>query len=156
MKLYLEFENIIDQPMCQISVNDQLLYRGAVNPSYEFDLNHDSTAVQLCISHWDKKPQDTVVENQIIVRDRSFEIKKILIDQLDLEELIWQSEFRADDGNTYKSCLFFGPNGTFVLDFDYPVLPWILKTRHNINNNDPHWEQDYNYYTHACKILKQI
>jgi hypothetical protein len=156
MKLYLEFENIIDQPVCQIDVNGQQLYRGVVNSSYEFDVTLDNQVVDLHIAHQEKKSQDTVVENGNIVRDRSFEIKKIIVDGYDFEELIWRSEFRAEDRNIYKSCLFFGPNGTFVLTFTYPVLYWILKTRHETNHNDPYWEQDYNYYTHACKILKQI
>lgn len=156
MKLYLEFDHIVDDPMCNIVVNDQQLYSGAVQPIYDFELDVVDGDISLCIEHWDKRPEDTVVENGKIVCDRSFELKQIKVDNYDLEELIWQSEFRAADGAVYKSCLFFGPNGCFVLNFTKPVLGWILKTRHTLNNNDPTWEQDYHYYIQACKILTQI
>lgn len=156
MKLYIEFENIIDSPMCEIRVNQHSLYKGHVFPSYNFELDIADKDVTLYIEHWDKKPTDTVVEQGKIVRDRSFTLKKLEIDDYDLEELVWQSEFHATDGAVYKSCLFFGPNGTFVLKFINPVLYWMLKTRHELHNNDPTWEQDYNYYTAACKLLNQI
>ena len=156
MKLQLKFKNIIDTPMCVIRVNDQELYRGTVPDQYskEFDF-YDIDAI-LMIEHIDKNPQDTIVKDGIIIRDRSFELDQIIIDGYDLEELKWASEFRAQDGAVYTSCLFFGPNGKFVLKFSNPVLHWILKTRHEKNNNDPHWEEDYNYYQQACKILQQI
>jgi hypothetical protein len=110
----------------------------------------------LIIEHWGKKSEDTIVENNVIVRDRSFELDCIKIDGYDLEELKWDSNFHAKDGTVYPSCLFFGPNGCFVLEFEPPVLRWMLQTRHNKNNNDPHWEEDYNYYTEACRLLEQI
>ena len=156
MKLQLKFKNIIDTPMCVIRVNNQELYRGAVPDQYskEFDF-YDIDAI-LVIEHIDKHPHDTVVENGKIVRDRSFELEQIVIDNYDLEELKWNSEFTASDGSVYSSCLFFGPNGNFALKFNNPVLKWILKTRHEKNNNDPDWEEDYNYYQQACKILQQI
>lgn len=156
MKLHLEFINIVDLPQCKISINHQELYSGPVGEVYDFDLPITQGAVSIIITHWDKKPQDTVVENGKIIHDRSFELKRLTIDGYDLEELIWHSEFRAIDGAVYPSCLFFGPNGDFVLDIALPVLPWMLQTRHSKNNNDPHWEEDYNYYAQACQLLQQI
>ena len=156
MKLHLEFTNIVDLPKCKIFVNDQELYSGNVCPSYDFDIAIAEGPASIRIVHWDNTPQDTIVENGIIIHDRSFELVKLVIDDYDLEELIWLSEFRATDGTIYPSCLFFGPNGDFVLESTLPVLPWILGTRHATNNNDPDWEQDYNYYITACKILQQI
>jgi len=156
MKLHLEFINIIDQPRCKISINHEELYSGPVLEVYDFDVPHTQGAVSIVITHWDKQPYDTVVKNGQIVRDRSFELARLIVDGYDLEELIWHSEFRAVDGAVYPSCLFFGPNGDFVLDFTMPVLAWILHTRHTKNNNDPHWEEDYNYYITACQLLQQI
>ena len=155
MKLQLKFKNIVDSPHCVIRMNGQELYRGAAADfSKEFEqLESDCVLV---IEHTNKQPSDTIVKDGIIIRDRSFELDQIVIDEYDLEELKWASEFRAQDGAVYASCLFFGPNGEFVLKFNNPVLPWILKTRHEKNNNDPHWEEDYNNYQQACKILQQI
>lgn len=156
MKLHLKFQNQVDSPLCAIAINGVELYRGEVGDSYDFDVELVDGDVQLTIEHWGKRPEDTVVDNGTIVRDRSFELKQITIDNYDLEELVWRSEFQAVDGNVYPSCLFFGPNGSYVLNFYTPVLHWILKTRHETNQSDPHWEEDYNYYTKACKLLTQI
>ena len=156
MKLQLKFKNIVDSPHCVIRMNDQELYRGVAPADFLNDFEQPESDCVLVIAHIDKRPSDTIVKDGTIIRDRSFELDQITIDGYDLEELKWASEFRAQDGAVYASCLFFGPNGEFVLNFSNPVLPWILKTRHKKNNNDPHWEEDYTYYQQACKILQQI
>lgn len=156
MNINLNFKNIVDSPMCRIYINDDELYSGPVLPTYVLDTNLPTGTATLIIEHWGKRPEDTVVENNVIVRDRSFEIDSVIIDHYDLEELKWDSKFNAQDGAVYPGCLFFGPNGRFVLEFETPVLRWMLQTRHEKNNDDPHWEEDYNYYTEACRLLAQI
>ena len=156
MKLELQFNNIVDAPKCKIYIGSQELYCGIVLPRFECEYTCPDGDCQLTIQHWDKLPSDTIVQDSKIVRDRSFELEKIIIDGYDLEELVWESEFISDDGKIYSSCLFFGPNGKFQLNFHNPVLYCILKTRHEKNHNDPTWEQDYNYYQQACKLLTQI
>lgn len=156
MRIQFYLDHIVDSPHCAIAVNGGQLYMGSAQPYHEFDLDVPEGRLEILIRHLDKKPQDTKIENGKITRDRSFELTKIVIDGYDLEELIWNSEFRADNGQTYPSCLFFGPNGDFVLEAEYPILKWILKSRHEKNNNDPDWGQDYDFYTQACRILAQI
>jgi len=156
MKLKLEFDNIVDRPCCSVTVNQQQLYRGEVRPELTLFSKDLTDRVELKITHYDKKPEETVVVDGKIVQDRSFTLEKIIVDNYSFDELIWESKFYADTGEVYPSCLFFGPNGNFVIDFQLPVLPWILKTRHQKNNNDPNWEQDYNYYEQACQLLSQI
>jgi hypothetical protein len=152
----LTFTSIVDNPRCQIRLEEQILYTGSVLPSIDFDLAQSLGPVSLTISHIDKRPEDTVVIDGKIVRDRSFELASIIVDGYDIEELKWQSQFRSVDGNVYDSCLFFGPNGDFHIVFELPILKWILRCRHEKNNDDPHWEDDYQSYTNACIILDQI
>lgn len=154
MKLQLTFKNIVDDPQCKILINETLLYEGATQNSYAFDLAVPQGSCRLTIVHCDKSPEHTIVENGIIVRDRSFELTKCVIDGYDLQELIWLSRFVADSGEVYNSCLFFGPNGQFQLDFENPVLRWLLRSRHERDNNDSNWEQDFEYYQQACKLLQ--
>lgn len=156
MKIQLQFKNIVDAPRCTISINDQLLFSGIAQPLHVFDVDVPLGACRLIIKHWDKLPEHTVVEQGVIVRDRSFELERCWIDGYDLEELIWISRFVATNGEVYNSCLYFGPNGEFQLDFENPALRWILRTRHEKNNNDPHWEEDFEYYQQACNRLQQI
>jgi hypothetical protein len=154
MKIHLQFKNIVDEPRCRITINNQVLFAGITQPQYTFDVTVPNDACRLSIVHWDKLPKHTIVEHGVIVRDRSFELERCVIDGYDLQELVWHSQFVADNGAVYKSCLFFGPNGEFQLDFENPALRWILRTRHEKNNNDPHWEQDFEYYQQACNRLK--
>jgi hypothetical protein len=151
MRLHLTFKNIVDNPKCRIYINQQLLAEGTVEPSYEFNIDLDAVECCLRIDHWDKNPSDTIVENGKIIRDRSFELEKIIIDGYDLQELIWQSSFVSSNSERYESCLFFGPNGSFELSFHLPILHWILS-----NRNESGWEEDYNHYQTACQLLKQI
>lgn len=154
MKILLQFKNIVDAPQCRISINDQLLFSGIAQFNHVFEVDVPLGACRLTIEHWDKLPEHTVVEQGVIVRDRSFELERCVIDGYDLEELIWTSRFVATNGEMYRSCLYFGPNGEFQLDFENPILRWILQTRHENNNNDPYWEQDFEYYQQACKRLQ--
>lgn len=157
MKIELAFTNIVDAPKCAVVVDDQRLYQGPVLPNLTCNLELRNGPHVLYIEHYDKRPSDTVVNEQgIIVRDRGFELTNIVIDDYDIEELIWNSEFIAVDGRRYPSCLYFGPNGRFILLFESPSLKWMLQSRHERDKNDPTWAQDLEMYLTACQRLKQI
>ena len=156
MKIELQFKNIIDDPRCRIKLNDDLLFSGIVQTVHAFDVVVPLGPCRLTIEHWDKLPEHTIVEQGVIVRDRSFELEQCIIDDYDLQELIWQSRFISTDGEIYESCLYYGPNGEFQLEFENPILRWILRTRHEKNNNDPTWEEDFEYYQQACNRLQLI
>ena len=85
----------------------------------------------------------------------NFELENITLDNHDIQDLIWKGQYVSKD-NVIPSCLFFGPRGYFELHFEYPILKWILKTNHEDHNDDPTWEQDYNYYIEACQLLNKI
>lgn len=156
MNIEIFFKHINHDPHCDIMINNISMYKGAVVPKIPLELQILGDIV-LEIAFTNKKPDDTVVNDEgKIIQDKNFELDKILIDGYDFNEFIWNSEYQANDGNVYPSCLFFGPPGKFVILFSSPFLPWLLKTRHEKYNNDPSWEEDYNYYTKAWNILKQI
>ena len=71
MNLKLHFKNIKHNPCCKIRVNNTELYAGTVNSFYNFDIKVDEL-VTVEIEHYDKKPTDTIVdENGTIIDDRS-------------------------------------------------------------------------------------
>lgn len=156
MNIQLKFIAIHKSPECTVSINDQVKYQGPVQDI--IDVAHTDTGpAQLSIAFTNKKPEDTVVDDTgKIIEDKSFELDSITVDQYDLEELKWQSKYHCTDGQTFDQCLFFGPPGKFVIDLENPILPWILGTKHKLNNNDPDWQEDYNYYVQACQLLQQI
>lgn len=158
MRIELYFKNINLSPACDILVNNNLYYSGLVQEHITLEVNDkEYDEYELDIKFTNKLPNDTKVDaNGVIVEDKNFELQKIIIDNYSLEELIWQGNYFSDEGQIYTSCLFFGPKGKFNIKLENPILRWILATRHNINNNDPNWFEDYTYYTEAWKILQQI
>ena len=156
MNIELYFKNINNSPECNVTANGTSLYAGPVRE--KISINSTTLGeIFLQIAFTNKQPTDTVVDSSgTIVSDKNFELDKIIIDNYNIEELIWNSEYVADHGDVYSSCLFFGPPGKFTIKLENPVLPWILRTRHERNGDDPNWQEDYNYYDTACKLLAQI
>ena len=160
LNILLEFDQINlgphnKTPTIDIKLNNQSLYNGPVVPKIickgeYMESNH------LEIYFTNKEDKDTIVNNLgYIINDMSFNLTKIVINDHNLEELIWQGKYMSDI-KTYPACLYFGPRGKFVLNFNFPILKWILKTRNEITQNDFGWEEDYNYYINACRILNNI
>ena len=160
----LRFKNINivnnKQPLVRVVINDVELLHESVKTKMITPLVINNQPVQekniLKIYFDNKEDSDTKLdyENKI-VEDLNFELEKIIIDGHDVKELIWNSEY-VTKTEKISSCLFFGPKGHFEFKFDMPILKWILKSNHEKHKNDPNWEEDYNYYTEAWKLLSQI
>lgn len=158
MNLFLEFEHINcynGAPLISIKVNGHEYYNGVVDTYISLSVPDVQHGI-LTIEHHSKQNIDTEVQNNVIVNDKNFTLKDITIDEYKLEELKWNSSFTTVDGNTIPGCLFFGPNGVYRLEFEQPILKWILQTRHKTNNNDPNWEEDYNYYIRAVNLIQEL
>ena len=160
MKLTLLFKNINlcnGAPTIRVRVNHLEVWNGAVVPEISVDTHVVDNSVELEIEHYGKNySKDCVASNGTIVEDKNCEIDKIIVDGYDLEELVWNSSYHTDDNDALDHCLFFGKNGIFLIRFDLPILRWILKTRHDTLQNDPYWEDDYNSFQAACKILNNL
>lgn len=156
MNIKLKFKNINDcngLPKVKVIIGDQVLYDGLVKPEISVDTDNTENC-NLDIEHYGKNTNtDCIVENGTIVKDRNFELDTIIIDNYDIEELKWQSVYVTEDNDVLEKCLFFGKNGVYHLKFYSPALKWILDTRHQLNNNDPYWLQDYESYVSACNLL---
>lgn len=161
MKLQFNFDKINvgannKIPTIEIKINNTTLYTGVVVESLEVVTDSLPTN-KLEILFLNKEDSDTVCDKLgKITSDMNFNLCRLIIDDNDLEELIWQGYYVTDQNQTHPSCLFFGPRGKFELIFEHPILRWILKTRNEKNHNDPNWEEDYNYYINACKILNNM
>lgn len=160
MNLLLKFKNIEDcngLPRIRISINNTVLFDNVVCPLISVVYSETTDKVNLRIEHYDKDAnKDTVVENGVIVKDRSCELDAVEVDGYNFEELKWRSVYQCDDGTMLDQCLFFGKNGVWSINFDLPVLKWILSTRHEINQNDPTWLEDYESYVQSCKLINKL
>ena len=159
MNLALKFKNIQDcngLPRIRIVVNDAVVFENTVCPLITLQCHPVDNKINLSIEHHGKDPsKDTVVVDGVIVQDRSCKLDTIKVDNYELQELKWHSAYYCADGTVLDKCLFFGKNGTWHIAFELPVLQWILKTKHEINNDDPDWSADYESYVSACKLLNK-
>ena len=140
MNIKLKFKNINEcngVPKLCIYINSKELFKGVVSS----DKNNNT---------------DVKVQDNVVIADKNCELEDIIVDGYNLEELKWRGIYVTEDDETIDGCLFFGKNGYFELNFESPVLRWILKTRHELLNNDPYWEQDYESYTTACKLIHSL
>lgn len=159
MNLTLKFKNINSVqgvPELNIAINNQVVWQGPVQP--KINIEHSVKGdVLLSVSHVNKDPQHhCVVKDGQIVADRNCELDEVIVDGYNIEELKWMSSYLTADNELLDKCLFFGKNGTWSMSFELPILRWILKTRHQQLNNDPTWEQDYESYQTACKLLNNL
>ena len=157
--LELRFKNINSlknkNPALQVVLNDAELVNDTVKPYFKIETAEKEHNV-LKIYFANKKDSDTVLDhNNNIIEDLNFELEQIIINGYDVKDLIWNSQY-VTKTEKIQSCLFFGPKGYFEFKFDIPILKWVLKTNHEKHNNDPNWEEDYNYYIEAWKLLSQI
>lgn len=159
MNLILKFKNINSVqgvPVLDIAINNRSVWHGDVQAEIDIQ-HHDCNKVALTISHVDKDPsKHCIVENGKIIADRNCELDEIIIDNYNIEELKWLSSYTTTDNEVLDKCLFFGKNGTWSIELELPILRWILRTRHQLLNNDPTWEQDYESYITACKLLNNL
>lgn len=159
MNLTLKFKNIQDcngLPNLRIVINDAVVFENSVCPLIMVQCHPVDNKINLSIAHYGKDTStDTVVVDGAIVQDRSCELDTIEVDGYDLQELKWHSAYHCDDDSVLDKCLFFGKNGTWRIAFELPALKWILRTRHEINRNDPNWSEDYESYVSACRLLNK-
>ena len=159
MNLALKFKNIQDcngLPRIRIHINDAVVFENTVCPLIMLQCHPVDKQIKLSIEHYGKDPsKDTVVVDDVIVEDRSCELDTIEVDRYDLQELKWHSAYHCEDGTVLDKCLFFGKPGTWRIAFELPALRWILRTRHEINDNDPSWSEDYESYVSACRLLSK-
>jgi hypothetical protein len=142
-------------PACRIELNGHEIFAGDVQREIIVQAGTEQSNT-LRVHFQNKTGADTILDDaNNITQDLSFELQKLVIDNVDVEHLIWQSKYVTDD-SVIDSCLFFGPRGFWEFTFDLPILKWFLKMNHTINNNDPDWEKDYNYYKEAWDKLSKI
>lgn len=140
MKLEIDFfvERRLGNPQVKIIVDDYMsLYNGDAHENFQFDVDLPNGGHDLKIIHYDKKPNHHVHDPYgNIVIDRHVEIKRIALDEVNLERELWHGKFfpvymhKADNEPYFISPnLYLGHNGTWKYEFVTPVLPWLIACR---------------------------
>lgn len=125
------FNNV---PSYSILLNGKEYANGKAKETTEFiefveDLDEDQEHL-LEIRLLNKTKRDTLVENNVIIKDTLLNIDSISIDDIELGELKWKmSEFVGDnpDRPILQRCVNLGWNGSYRLKFSSPFYLWLLE-----------------------------
>ena len=117
-------------PQIKINVNNDVMWDGEIkdNKIVEFDqFIPDNSKVELNIILYNKTMDQTIVENGKIVKDSLLHIKKITIDEIDMESLLWEAIYTPENSPPQKNTINLGQNGIWCLKFKTPLYLWFLE-----------------------------
>jgi hypothetical protein len=129
-----------DKPLqIKIDVNNNVMWNGEIkdNKIVEFDqLIPDNSKVELNITLYNKTMDQTIVENGKIVKDSLLRIKKITVDEIDIESLIWEAIYTPENSPPQKNTTNLGQNGIWCLKFETPLYLWFLENTSWYNKSE--------------------
>lgn len=132
-----EIEKRLGDPLVKISIDDyQTLYAGPAQEQNHFDCLVTPGPHVLKITHYGKKLNDHAYDDAgNLIIDKHIEIKRILLDDIELHNELWDGEFfprywSHDSGpKSIKPNLYLGYNGTWQMEFVAPAAAWIIQRR---------------------------
>lgn len=137
LEIAFEVERRLGEPRLKISIDDyQTLADGPAQDSYAFDFLVNPGPHVLRIQHYGKQPENHVYnEHGQVLIDQHVMIQGISMDDVKLEEELWQGRFFPaywpHDSGPVSICpnLYLGYNGTWLLDFAAPAVSWLVQNR---------------------------
>lgn len=126
-------------PKCRVCVNHQEYFNGSVETIQKINCQVDESAINqglLEIIMYGKNDSQTLVQDGTIIKDQLLHIDKIVIDDIDLEHLIFShgiylpeypDHIKEDMPIIQKYIDTMGWNGIWKLDFDIPFDIWYLE-----------------------------
>ena len=101
MKFHIElFADYWDKaPQVKVDINNDVIWDGTVTDietiKHEKEV-YDEEEVKLNITLYSKTDDQTVIENEKVIKDQLLHIKNIEIDDVDIEDLIWEAEYTVN------------------------------------------------------------
>ena len=136
-------------PVADIKINEKSYFNKEITGTedkptivefeHEFEENKP---YNLIIDRSGKNENQTIVENEKIVKDQLLHIKSIEIDEIDIGALVYEGVYKpeypeqwatqqAEAGNklpeTLKNVTQMGHNGTWTFSFTSPFYMWLLE-----------------------------
>ena len=127
------------KPQFSIWLDDHVIAQSEIASPAQQILNFERTIDEgehtLKIRLENKTVNDTIVENNQVIKDTLLNIDDIVIDDISLGNLLWSAEYVLDHPQEYKGqiidhldgCVNLGWNGTYILKFSSPFYIWLLE-----------------------------
>lgn len=119
-------------PKLKFFIDDDLYHDYEFNStiaSVEIPLELLTGQHQLEIEFYGKTQNNTIQINNCIVKDQLVTLDSLTIDNITVPDFIkYRGLYRV--GNTERpQILTWGENGTWMLQFEYPIIDWILNLK---------------------------
>ena len=127
------------RPQFSVWLDDHVIMQSEIASeaiqTIDFTKTVDDSDHTLKIRLENKTNQDTTVVNGEVVKDMLLNIEDIVIDDISLGQLIWDTTYILDEPQEYNgktitqldNCVNLGWNGTYVLKFSTPFYIWLLE-----------------------------
>ena len=142
INLYLTSEWWQQPPKCTVFFNSKKIWDGEISKEHVVNIRENETDLpsqnRLLLRMYGKTVDETVVEDNKIVRDQLLCIKKIIINNIDIDHLVFSHGRYWPDYPPHlrqsipplPMCLekidTLGFNGDWVFDFESPFEIWYL------------------------------
>ena len=132
-------------PQVKVDINNDVVWDGTVinieTIKYEKEILSEEE-VKLNITLYNKQNDQVILKDGKVIKDQTIHIKRVEIDEIDIEDLIWEAEYtpiydpvwydeQVADGNSppqvTKNTQSMGINGTWCLTFKEPFYLWLLE-----------------------------
>lgn len=118
-------------PIAKIWMNTDVLHTGELREpktlTWEGQLIEGEHAIKIAYYGKDGRTQ-TIVENDVIVKDQLLNIDSLIIDDIAVDDVLWlNSEYVSEDGRKIDKIINLGVNGTWTFKFSSPVYIWLLE-----------------------------
>jgi len=146
MNIELEFEHdaYFGVPDCVIAIDGHTVYSAPITDKVSVSTQIPDGVHELRITHLNKKKQHTRHGH-----DRHFVLKRLIMEGIDLDQfehcrMTHQGRFYPQYHTDYIRDMtalgetlpeyiqpnhYFGHNGSWILTFETPVLPWIIRVQ---------------------------
>ena len=136
-------------PVANIKINEKSYFNKEITSTEDkptiIEFEHEfeeNKSYNFIIDRLGKDKNQTIVENEKIIKDQLLHIKSIEIDEIDIGALVYEGVYKpnypepwatqqAKAGNklpeTFKNVNRIGHNGTWTFTFESPFYMWLLE-----------------------------
>lgn len=132
MKFYIELSaDYWDKaPQVKVDINNDVIWDGTVTNietiKHEKEILSEEE-VKLNITLYNKQNDQVRLKDGKTIKDQLLYIEGIEIDDIDIEDVIWEGIYTPENKPSYEKATCLGENGTWCLTFKEPFYLWLLE-----------------------------
>lgn len=142
LRIHFDYDDFFGVPEIEVCIDNSVLYDGVVQEFIELTCSVEDGPRQLIIRHKNKNNTQVNLHNDCHVFIKKIWFDSIDLDQIDYCQLTHRGKFYPEyDADYVATCQeqgielpeyitpnhYLGHNGAWVLDFEAPVLLWVIR-----------------------------